>query len=188
MTDPYQLVWWRERNGWSRQDLADLIARLYLDGHGDALPFAHRGEPADGHRPVPATVMTGPARLCTACGQPVTGGLTRDAIAKIENGDRRPKPATLRVLTAALSKYGEPVRPAGMLPGAPRQQRSEEALDRDARLDRNRALRNFAVSIGRPELAWSRTGRARYTRELEDLYDEYVMNQAARTQVPALAS
>ena len=192
MIDPYQLLWWRERNGWSRQDLADRVAQLYLDGHRDALPFTHRAEPADGHRPVPALRMSGPARLCTVCGAPVSGGLTRDAIAKNENPDprrrRRPKPANLRALIAALSEYGESVRPAGLQAGAPRQARSAEALDRDARLERNQALREFAISIGRPELAWSATGRARYTVELEELYDEFTRNQAARTAEPALAS
>lgn len=185
MVDPYQLLWRRERNGWSRQDLADQVARLYVDGHRDALPFAHRAEAADGHQPVPALRMSGPARLCTVCGAPVTGGLTRDAIAKNENPDperrRRPKPATLRALLAALSEYGEPVHAAQLLPGEPRRARSAEALDREARLERNQALREFAIAIGRPELAWSAAGRARYTVELEELYDEYQQNQAART-------
>jgi hypothetical protein len=192
MIDPYQLLWWRERNGWSRQDLADRVAQLYADGHPDALPFTHRAEPADGHPPVPALRMSGPARLCTVCGAPVSGGLTRDAIAKNENPDpqngRRPKPASLRALRAALSEYGEPVGPVGLQAGAPRRARSPAALDRDARLERNRALREFAVFIDRPELAWSAAGRARYTVELEKLYEEFTRNQAARAPEPALAS
>lgn len=195
MIDPHQLTWWRERNSWSRQDLADRVARLAVDGHPDALPFTHRdGEPADGHPAVPVLHMSGPARLCAVCRAPVTGGLTRDAIAKNEStgrNRRKPKPANLRALIAALTYYGEPVRPAGMQPGAPRQARSAEALDRDARLARNRELREFAVLIGRPELAWDGNGRARYTVELENLYGEYQQNQAARTAAaaePAMAS
>jgi transcriptional regulator with XRE-family HTH domain len=189
MIDPHQLIWWRERNGWSRQDLADRVARLYLDGHPDALPFAHRDKPADGHEPVPALQMHGLVRLCTVCGAPVSGGLTRDAIAKNESSGpnrRRPKPANLRAIIAALSEYGEPVRPAELLRGAPRQERSAEALERDARLDRNQKMREFAVAIGRPELAWNASGRARYLPELERLYDKFLKDRA-RTERRLLA-
>lgn len=190
LIDPRQLIWHRERNSWSRQDLADRVAWLFLDGHPDARPAAHRDEPADGHPPVPERRMAGKARLCTVCGAPVTGGVTRDAIAKIENGDRKPKPATLRALTAALSEYGEPVSAAGMLPGAPRRRRSRRARARDARLRRNQALREFAIAINRPELAWNNSGRARYLTELERLYDDYLERRAAYglASEPALAS
>jgi hypothetical protein len=179
--NPYQLTWWRERNSWSRQDLVDRLAQLYADGHPDALPFRHRpgSEPAGGHRPVPGT---GRARgTCTRCGAPVAGGLTRDAIAKHEAGERKPKPATLRAIIAALSCYGEPLRPGDLLPGAPERERSPAALARDARLERNQAMRGLAVAIGRPELAWSPRGRARYLKELERLYAEYEDHQAARS-------
>jgi len=187
--DPGQLVWQRERNSWSRQDLVDQIAQLYLDGHQDALPFWHRdGDPADGHRPVPGTGSL--SRICARCGAPVSGGLTRDAIAKHEStgpNRRKPKPATLRAIVAALSEYGEPVRPGDLLPGAPERERSPEALEREARRERNRKLREFAKVVGRPELAWSPAGRARYTVELQRLYAEYEKHQAARAGT-ALAS
>jgi hypothetical protein len=193
MLDPYQLKWWRELNCWSRQDLADMIARLFVDGHPDALPFAHRDARLSvlpgGHVAVPALRMDGPARLCTVCGEPVSGGLTRDAIAKNEStgpNRRRPKPANLRAIIAALSEYGEPVRPAELLRGAPRQERSAEALERDARLDRNQKMREFAVAIGRPELAWNASGRARYLPELERLYDKFLKDRA-RTERRLLA-
>lgn len=193
--DPYQLIWWRELNLWSRQDLADRVAWLFLDRHPDAIGFTHRdGEPADGHAPVPERQMTHPARLCTVCGGKVAGGLTRDAIAKNEStgpNRRRPKPVSLRAIVAALTTYGQPVRPAGLLPGAPRAERSAEALDRDARRRRNEEMREFADMIGRPELARDRSGRARYTRELEILFAEYQQNQAAREAAaaePAMAS
>jgi transcriptional regulator with XRE-family HTH domain len=191
MIDPYQLTWWRERNGWSRQDLADKVAQLTADGHPDAISFGHRAGPGDEHEVVIRDPGGGDglARTCTVCGGQVAGGgLTRDAIAKIENGERKPRAETMRALCAALTTYGQPVRPADLLRGTPRQPRSDQALDRDARLRRNTELRAFALSIGRPELAWTRGGRIRYKRELLDLYDEFTANSRARAAVPALAS
>jgi len=40
--DPARLTWWRQLRGMSRQDLSDRLARMWIDGRGDALPYSHR--------------------------------------------------------------------------------------------------------------------------------------------------
>jgi len=190
--DPERLIWQRERHGWSRGDMADRVAALARDGHKDALPFRHRrsSEPSDGHQAMPALRLSGHRRLCMVCGNPVTGGITRDAFAKIENRRRKPKSQTVRAICAALSLPDDPVTPGDLKFDGPEPERSAEALERDARLEYNREMREFAVAIGRPELAWNHNGRVRYTAELERLFGLHLdeeAGEAARAE-PALAS
>jgi len=181
--DPAKLTWWRDRRALSRQDLSDKITLLYLNGHEDALPFWHADEPADAHPAMPAPAgagaIPGGARTCATCGAEIRGGLTRDAIAKIENAERRPKARTLRALCAALSTETETVLPEHLQPGGPPMPLSPAALDRLARKDYNEGMRDFADALGRPDLYKNANGRVYYRRELRDMYEQYLDDTTA---------
>jgi transcriptional regulator with XRE-family HTH domain len=182
--DPAKLTWWRDRRAMSRQDLSDRITVLWLDGHPDALPFTHAGVPADRHaalppRPVPGSIAD--PRTCTQCGERISGGLTRDAIAKIENGERRPKARTLRALCAALSTKHETVLPEHLQPGGPPLALSPAAQDRQARKDYNEGMRDFADALGRPELYKNANNRIYYSRDLRDMYERFLAETGAGT-------
>jgi hypothetical protein len=187
--DPAGLTWWRDRRAMSRQDLSDMITVLWLDGHPDALAFWHAaGPPGDGHaaappRPVPGS--TADPRVCTVCGAKIKGGLTRDGIAKIEHPDpargRRPKARTLRALCAALSTSDEPVLPRHLQPGGPELPLSAAAQDRQARKYYNDAMVGFADALGRPELYTNSAGRRYYSKELREMYEQYLAQTRAGT-------
>jgi transcriptional regulator with XRE-family HTH domain len=177
--DPRLLTAWRNFRALNRQDLSDAIARLWLDGHPDAIPFVHEGTvPLKGgrvHRPKP---WAPGYRICETCAGEVSGGLSKDAIAKIENGGRRPKARTLRALYAALG-----IAPPALMPGArfpdPDPELEQEPEIRPDQLrrqvhERNRAMRAFADALGRPELYRRPNGRISYTAELAELYDAYL--------------
>lgn len=74
-------------------------------------------------------------------GRPLT--VTRDAITKIENGERKPKARTIRALIAAL---GISVR--DLTPGGPPLVPHADAEERRLRLDHQRDLRKFARAHG----------------------------------------
>ena len=212
--DPARLTWWRQLRGMSRQDLSDRLARMWIDGRGDALPYSHRrarllpdrtvpvvrwwapdgkheqaypshedaaravaelNAPLAGHRvvPVPGDRRAG----CAVCGRPVTGGLTRDSLAKFENPDpakrRRPKDRTVRALCAALSGCGLKVRPADLMPGGPALPPVAGALEREARLAVNEGMRELADALGRPELYRNPRGRIFYRGELRRMWAQY---------------
>jgi hypothetical protein len=160
-----------------------------LDGHPDALAFWHAaGPPGDGHaaappRPVPGS--TADPRVCTVCGAKIKGGLTRDGIAKIEHPDpargRRPKARTLRALCAALSTSDEPVLPRHLQPGGPELPLSAAAQDRQARKYYNDAMVGFADALGRPELYTNSAGRRYYSKELREMYEQYLAQTRAGT-------
>jgi transcriptional regulator with XRE-family HTH domain len=183
--EPAKLTYWRDRRELSRQELADKITALWLAGHPDALPFTHKDTlpAAEDHRPAP--VIGQVPRACRACGRPVAGGITRDALAKFENGERRPKARTVRALRAALSGPDYEILPGDLMPGGPPLVLSPAAQDRAARLDFNAGMRELAVAIGRPELFRNASGRISYTRELRDMYLQYLTGAAGQ---PALAS
>jgi hypothetical protein len=186
--DPDKLRWWRDSRGWSRQDLSNAVTRLALASHPDALPFTHRRRvsggrwenyaPADGHQPVPTQGRS--PRTCTVCGARVRGGLTPDAIAKMEKSgehpdSRRPKGPSVRALCAALSTRARPVapddlRPGGEVPSLSLEERNREA-HAQAKARYNQALQELADSLGRPDLYRNRRGRVYYRKELRDLYD-----------------
>lgn len=176
--DPAKLTWWRDRRALSRQDLSAKVTLLYLHGHEDALPFWHAAEPADAHPAMPA-YPPGDSRVCTRCGAEIRGGLTRDAIAKIENAERRPKARTLRALCAALSTGTETVLPEHLQPGGPPMPLSPAALDRLARKDYNEGMRDFAMALGREDLFRNANGRVYYSRDLRDMYEQYLADMAA---------
>ena len=180
--DPAKLQWWRDRRALSRQDLSARITQLYLDGHPDAKPFAHAGPAADGHRAVPSPEDS---RTCTQCGGQISGGLTRDAIAKIENGERRPKAITLRALCAALSTEHETVLPEHLQPGGPPLALSPAARDRQARKDYNEGMRDFADAIGREELYRNANNRVYYSKELREMYERFLAETEAGTGIAA---
>jgi transcriptional regulator with XRE-family HTH domain len=82
------------------------------------------------------------ARLrLTEDGEPLT--VTRDAIAKIENGERRPKARTVRALCAAL---GISVR--DLMTGGDQLVPHDDAEERRLRLAHNKDLRSFARAHG----------------------------------------
>ena len=118
---------------------------------------------------------------CETCGAPCAGGLTRDGLAKIETGDRRPKPRTVRALCAVLSTPRRKVRPENLMPGGPVLALSPETQDRQARLDYNQGMRDFADVLGREDLYRNPAGRIFYTRELQDLYEQYLAETGAGT-------
>jgi transcriptional regulator with XRE-family HTH domain len=136
------------------------------------------------HRPVFS--VPGPAdRVCEheGCGAPVAGGLTRDAIAKIENGERRPKARTLRALCAALSTPHETVLPEHLQPGGPPLALSPAAQDRQARKDYNTGMRDFADALGRPDLYRNSNNRVYYSKELREMYEAYLADTGAGTSM-----
>jgi transcriptional regulator with XRE-family HTH domain len=135
----------------------------------------------DGELPVHPVMPTPDGDHCAECGAPVTGGLTRDAIAKIENGERRPKARTVRALCAALSTTRQKVRSEDLMPGGPVLALSADAQDRQARLDYNQGMRDFADALGREDLYRNPAGRIFYTRELQDMYEQYLAETGAGT-------
>jgi transcriptional regulator with XRE-family HTH domain len=184
--DPAQLQWWRKRRALSRQGVSDRIAGLFLDGHEDALPFMHRAghEPADGHAVRPQRKLTannrrvaGEVRRCTVCGEPVTGGITRDGLAKIENGERHPKPETVLALLAVLSTGRRRLEPEDLMPGAPERAPSQAEREREERLARNKAIRRFAAETGNSHLLYNKSGRIYYGKRIRDLYAEYLARE-----------
>lgn len=167
--DPDRLTWYRERLGWSRQDLSDKITELGL------LPVRHLKAPDDGHR-----AQAGPDRgTCTTCGDKISDGLSRDAIAKIENRTRKPKPRTVRALCEALSLPDDPVTPLDLMPGGPALTPHAEADARRDRLDHNRELREFAKANDFPYKNPD-TGRVYYSVALRQAYAQHVLDSATQ--------
>lgn len=168
--DPDRLTWYRERLGWSRQDLSDKIAELAL------LPVRHLKAPAEAHQ---AQARPDDLGLCAACGERISDGLSRDAIAKIENRTRKPKPRTVRALCEALSQDGDPVTPLDLMPGGPPLIPHAEAESRRDRLDHNRELREFAKARGIPYKS-EETGRVYYSVALRQAYAQFVLDSAVQ--------
>ena len=114
--------------------------------------------------------------------------VTRDAIAKIENGERKPKARTVRALCAAL---GIGVR--DLLPGGDPLMPHAGAEERKLRLAHNKDLRTFARAHG-IQYRNPVSGRVYYSVPLEEAfaasvagYDEEVLASlvtAARGSVP----
>lgn len=102
---------------------------------------------------------------------------TRDAIAKSENGHRRPKPRTLKALCAALSADGDPCEPRDLMPGGLPVQLPPAARKRRLRLDYNADMRLFAETSG---FAFRNpvTGRVYYSRGLREAYAQHVLDLA----------
>lgn len=117
-------------------------------------------------------------------GAPLT--VSRDAIAKIESGEHKPKGRTLRALCEALSRervpqfengvytgdvweLAERVWPRDLMPGGPLLPLHEETEARNARLAHNQDLREFAVAWG---IRYRNpvSGRVYYSRPLRDAY------------------
>lgn len=94
--------------------------------------------------------------------------VTRDAIAKIENGERKPKARTVRALCQALGITVRDLMPGGV-PLAPH----DEAEERRLRLAHNRDLRDFARAHG---IRYKNTvsGRVYYSVPLKDAFDASV--------------
>lgn len=178
--DPRKVTWWRDRRALSRQELSDRITEL------DLLPFRHREPPADGHAVEP--VMAAGTYTCAACGAPVTGGLSRDALAKIENGTRRPKARTLRAICTALSTDEETCRPEDLMPGGPPLAPHPDAEARRRTLEHNQAMRDFADALGREDLYRRPSGRIRYQPELREMYAEYLAEAGGGGTPQQLAS
>jgi hypothetical protein len=136
---------------------------------------ARLNAPLGEHRvvPVPGNVRAG----CAVCGRPVTGGLTRDSLAKFESPvpekGRRPKPRTVRALCAVLSTPDRAVHPGDLLPGGPELVPLASVLESEARLDDNEGMREFADALGRPDLYRNSSGRIFYTRELKNMWARY---------------
>lgn len=97
-------------------------------------------------------------------GQPYT--VTRDAIAKIENGGRNPKPRTLRALCLGLSLADDPCVPEDLLMPEP-----EEGLEPGDEADAGQAdyagIREFAEAN---DIPWHRNGRVHFSKSLRDAY------------------
>jgi hypothetical protein len=116
-------------------------------------------------------------------GRPVR--YTRDAIAKSENGYRKPKPRTLRALCAALSTEDDPCEPLDLMPGEAPAQLPAAARRQLARLDYNAAMRAYAgeagISFRNPD-----DGRIYYPRELREKFARHVLDEAVRDSGCAL--
>lgn len=137
-------------------------------------------------------------------GAPLT--VTRDAIAKIENGERRPKARTVQALCAALSRVKvaqfdpatgayagdvwraaeEPCSPRDLMPGGAPLAPHLASLARTARLSYNTELRKFArlhgIRYKNPE-----SGRVYYSKPLRDAY-ELASSGAPAGQVQAMVA
>lgn len=100
--------------------------------------------------------------LTGEAGEPLT--VTRDAIAKIENGERKPKARTVRALCQAL---GITVR--DLMPGGDPLVPHEEAEERKLRLAHNRDLRIFARAHG-IQYRNPVSGRVYYSVPLEEAF------------------
>lgn len=110
-------------------------------------------------------------------GRPVR--YTRDAIAKSENGYRKPKPRTLKALCAALSTADDPCEPRDLLLDAPKIPLSPAARRRRARLDYNAAMRAYGEEHGIP-FRDPDSRRVYYPRELQEQFAWHVLDTASR--------
>lgn len=124
-------------------------------------------------------------------GEPVT--VSRDAIAKHENGERRPKPSTVRAYCAVLSTPDHPCIPRDLLPGGEPLTPHEDAEARKHRLRHNKALRKFARAHGiryknpvSGRVYYSRPLRAAFELSISDASDEDVA-AAVAAAVAAIA-
>lgn len=96
--------------------------------------------------------------------------VTRDALAKLERGERSPKGKTLQAITEALSTPYEPLEPHDFLPGQPPIEEVMAARREFARDAYHMRLQAFADRIGRQDLYRDRQGKIRYTAELKRMY------------------
>ena len=117
-------------------------------------------------------------------GQHVT--ITRDAIAKNENGERKPLPVNVRAYCAALSTPENPCLPHDLLPGGPPLTPHEDLLTRRSRLDHNRELRAFAIRHG-IRYKNDGSGRIYYSKLLRAAYD-LMVDGASDADVEAAAA
>jgi transcriptional regulator with XRE-family HTH domain len=136
---------------------------------------------ADAALPAHPVSISDDGNTCTTCGAPIAGGLTRDALAKIENGERRPKARTLRAICAALSTDQETVLPEHLQPGGPPLALSPAAQDRQARKDYNTGMQQFADALGREDLYRNANNRVYYRQELREMYERYLAETEAGT-------
>lgn len=97
---------------------------------------------------------------------------SRDALAKAENNDRRPKPITLRALCAVLSTPDEPCTPADLRKGGRPMPLPPSVRAAAQRRARNTAMRAWADARG-ISYRDPRTGRVYYTKSLRDAYDAW---------------
>lgn len=99
-------------------------------------------------------------------GRPVRLG--RDAIGKIETGQRKPSLDALRAICAVLD-----CTPDDLTPGGPVITLPKAARERQARLAHNGELREFAIERG---LRYKNpnTGRVYYGKKLREAYARYV--------------
>lgn len=94
--------------------------------------------------------------------------LGQDIIGKYETGTRKPSMDAFRALCEVLE-----CEPKMLMPGGPPITMPEEAVEREARLDHNRELRDFARAFG---LRYKNhaTQRVYYRRELKAAYLAWV--------------
>jgi transcriptional regulator with XRE-family HTH domain len=104
--------------------------------------------------------------LVSEHGEPVTTG--RDAIGKYETGARKPSLDALRAICAVLD-----CKPDDLMPGGPAIPLPPSAKARQARLDHNRDLREFALAYGL-RYKNGKTGRVYYGRKLRAAYARHV--------------
>jgi transcriptional regulator with XRE-family HTH domain len=131
-------------------------------------------------------------RLTDEYGEPLT--VTRDAIAKIENGERKPKARTVRALCDALSGPDDPCTPRDLMPGGEPLPPHADAEERKLRLAHNKDLRAFARAHG-IQYRNPVSGRVYYSVPLKDAFsaavagagDESVAALVAAAREPARA-
>lgn len=104
--------------------------------------------------------------LRTDRGRPVS--LKRDAVGKVETGQRRPSELAMEALCQVLE-----CAPADLMPGGAPLAMPRSAKVRAARLDHNRELRDFAIRHG---LRYKnpKTGRIYYKKALREAYAAHV--------------
>jgi transcriptional regulator with XRE-family HTH domain len=113
-------------------------------------------------------------------GEPLT--VTRDAIAKIENGERKPKARTVRALCAAL---GITVR--DLMPGDEPLTPHADAEERKLRLEHNKDLRRFARVHG-IQYRNPVSGRVYYSVPLQAAYEAAVSDADDKTVAALVAA
>jgi transcriptional regulator with XRE-family HTH domain len=150
------------------------ISPAALRAGGDG-PFVPAALAAARQRQLIADPVTGDLRAMTPedLADAVAGTwFTRDAVAKIENGYRRPKPDTLAAICLVLE-----CTPAELRPGAQGPFRQSSAQARRRAAEYNAGMREWADTQNPPVSYRDAAGHVRYTVDLREQYARFLAGQ-----------